>query len=108
ADTDQVGAVDALERPRHHRPHAEQRWPFGGPVAAATGAEIPPAEHDERDVALGIAHSGFEHGDDLAFGKNFRPPAFAFASHAVAGAHVGKSPAHHDRVIAAAADVGVE
>ena len=50
ADADQVGAVNALERARDHGAHAEQGGPLGRPVAAAAGAEIAPAEHDERNI----------------------------------------------------------
>src|SRR5882762_9328382 len=77
ADADQVRPMDALERARDHRPHAEQGRPFGGPVAAASGPEIVSSEHDQPNVALAIAHRRLGDGDRFAFRVDTRPPAFA-------------------------------
>src|SRR5262249_36564261 len=76
-DSDQVGAMDALERAGDHRAHAEQGGALRRPVAAAAGAEVLPAQHDQRNLALAIAGCGLEYGDDVALRVHLGPPALA-------------------------------
>src|ERR1700676_989680 len=108
AHADQVGTVNALERACDHGAHAEQGGPFGRPVATAASAEIAPAENDERNIALAVAHGGVGNRDRLAFGIDLRPPPLAAVGHAIADAYVAVGATHHDMMVSAPADIAVE
>jgi len=58
AHADEVGAMDALEALRDHRPDAEEARALGGPVARGSGPVLAACQHDQVDALGDVAHGG--------------------------------------------------
>ena len=92
---DEVRPVDALERLRDHRAHAEQLRALRGPVARAPGAVLLAREHDERHAFVGVAHRGVVDRRLLAVGEMHgerRPRCRARAGCAAARSRTCRAP----------------
>jgi hypothetical protein len=76
AHPDQVGAMNALERLGNDRHHAEQRGPFGCPIAAAARTVVAAGENNRGNPLVAILLRGIEDGHDPTIREVLREAAF--------------------------------
>ena len=99
--------MDPLEAFCDHRPHAQQPWPLGRPVARRARTIFLAGNHDERDALGGVANRRLEDGGGLAVGQVHRERPF-FVGQGVSEPDIGEGAAHHDFVVTAPRPIRVE
>src|SRR5262245_24891153 len=115
--------MDTLEALGDDGTHAEQVGALSGPVARAAGAILGAGQNDGRHAGGFVEHRGVVDWHDLADGragssagrassatgpKVLRHAAFGAGGEEVPNADVGKRPADHHAVVAAAAAIAIE
>ena len=108
AHADEVGSVDTLVAGGNDCFHAEETCSFGGPITAAAGAVFLTSDDDERGLLRLILARGVVDAHALVIGLVESLTTLHAGKHEVFDAHVGKSAAGHDAVIASAAAIAVE
>ena len=105
--------MDAFERLRDHRTHAEQARALGGPVARRAAAVLLAREHHERDASGRIRLRGVVDGllrarEEVPGVPALHDVAIGVGQEQVLEADVRERAADHHLVVAAPAPIGVE
>src|SRR5271165_202896 len=100
--------MNTLEALRDDSLHAQQVRTLGRPVTGRSRAVLLAGQDDQRHLTLGVFHAGVKDTHLLTLRQQARYTALGAGRELVAQTHVGKGPAHHGFVIAAARAVAVE
>ncbi len=106
--SNQVGAVDPLERLGDDGAHSQKQGALRGPVARRTGAVLLAGHHDQRNLEPLILHCGLEDRHRLAALAHGSPATLRARRELVPQADVRERAAHHHLVVPAARAVRVE